>query len=175
MTSRPHPLRYISSHPTSLKWNSSTSSPPTKQRQKNKFGEKTENKVKTLENDTTPTPGGDPKTNETNTENDTTIFETAVIRRSCVEEKHHNHTLPRDMRHQQGQDHVLRNYKNPKNYKNYCLLKNPITNNCWPQTGDHSSTSPKNSVSSSRMDCYTGSSSTRLGKLNIHKYSSRDT
>ena len=101
--------------------------PDDEQRQKNKFGQENREQEKNARNDTTTTPREDPKTNEPNTETDTIISQTEVIRRNCDDEEKHNRTLPRDMRRQQDQDkhqdqhqdqdqyqdqvHVLRNHK----------------------------------------------------------------
>ena len=65
---------------------------------------------KILGNDTTQTPGEKPNNSETKTESATVIFQTEMSKRTEDNEKD-DEALPRNMRHQQDQNEVLRNYK----------------------------------------------------------------
>ena len=62
------------------------------------------------ENDTTQTPGEETKNNTTHAEETTVVFQTEITRRTPNSEENEK-PLPRDMRHQQDRDNVLRNYK----------------------------------------------------------------
>ena len=65
---------------------------------------------KIQENDTTQTPGEETNNNTTHAEEATVVFQTEKTRRTQNSEENEK-PLPRDMRHQQDRDKVLRNYK----------------------------------------------------------------
>ena len=65
---------------------------------------------KIQENDTTQTPGEETNNNTTHAEKATVVFQTEISRRTQNSEENEK-PLPRDMRHQQDRDKVLRNYK----------------------------------------------------------------
>ena len=65
---------------------------------------------KILGNDTPPTPGEEANNETVQTEDATVIFQTEITRHNKTTEDKEN-TFPTDMRHQQDQDSVLRNYK----------------------------------------------------------------
>ena len=65
---------------------------------------------KIQENDTPQTSGEEINNNTTHPEETTVVFQTEITKRTQNSEENER-TLPRDMRHQQDQDNVLRNYK----------------------------------------------------------------
>ena len=65
---------------------------------------------KIQENDTPQTPGEEINSNTTHPEETTVVFQTEITRRTQNPEENER-PLPRDMRHQQDRDNVLRNYK----------------------------------------------------------------
>ena len=65
---------------------------------------------KIQENDTPQMPGEETNNNTNHAEETTVVFQTEITRRSHNSEENEK-PLPRDMRHQQDRDHVLRNYK----------------------------------------------------------------
>ena len=72
---------------------------------------------KIQKNNTPQTPGEEINNNTTHPEETTVVFQTEITRRTQNPEENER-PLPRDMRHQQDRDNVLRNYKLP-------LLKEP--------------------------------------------------
>ena len=65
---------------------------------------------KIQENDTPQTPGEETNNNTTHAEETTVVFQTEITRRTQNSEEN-DKPFPRDMRHQQDRDNVLRNYK----------------------------------------------------------------
>ena len=108
-TFKHHMSRSTSSHPMLPKRNISTSSQMMQPRRKNTFGKEKASKEKSPEK-RHPHNARRTKQQQTNAENETILLQTEIIRRTEGDERD-NVTLTSDMRHQQDQDNVLRNYK----------------------------------------------------------------